>query len=448
MISKIFNLWHLLKGNLWFRPALYCIGFFLFLTITFYVETNYVNNYNLPDFMFHGSAADAKSIVNTLLSAMITMATLAISITIVVLSLAASQLGSRLIKTFMSQRKTKNFIGLFFGTVTACFVLAMILHARNGEATPPSISISFLFGLCLINLFVLLGFVHHVAQSCIADNIILQVSNELKEGINRLTEHKLEPHLHEEQDEEDKERAVKWPNDKFKTKALPLEFDKSGYLQYINYSELIEIAREEDIFVRVMFKSGHFIVQNEVGLHYYAAQKRDEEQSKEIKERLIECFIIGKTRTATQDIEYSIRHMVEIAIRALSPGINDSFTALHVLDQLAAALSELLEKNMLPEDLYDKKGQIRIKASQSDHADIILKAFEKIRFNGNSMPSVICHMLDIFKPLAKNIDDAHVRTALLQQVQGLLFDFKRIEGFVANRASIESDIEDLITSLS
>ena len=119
VIAKIYNLFQILRSSLWLVPALFCFGYFAVTVGLYQIDIHYFQDINLPAILFNGTREDAQTVTVALLSSMITMATLAISITMVVLSLAASQLGPRLIKTFMADRKTQTYIGLFFGAVIA-----------------------------------------------------------------------------------------------------------------------------------------------------------------------------------------------------------------------------------------------------------------------------------------------------------------------------------------
>lgn len=437
MISYLYNFWQLLRGNLWFVPAIFCLCSFGFITAFYFIEQEYLQSWDISDYLFQGSTDDAKAITVTLLSAMITMATLAISITIVVLSLAASQLGPRLIKSFMSDRKTKDFIGLFFATVIACFVLTIILHSRTSEAITPQITISLVFVMCFINLFVLLGFVHHVAKSCIADNVILRVSHDLKDALNRLTKDV-------QSTPNDKETTRKnWPSD-FDHVSTHIFFERSGYVQHINYEKMADYCAEHNLYVRITFKPGRFLVSGEDGVHVYSKSKKSEK----LKEKIRHYFIIGENRTPTQDLEYSVRHLVEIAIRALSPGINDSFTAMTVVDHLASAIAILFEKETAATHFYDDDGQLRIQATQSDDAAIVFTAFDQILHSSEGMPSMMRHLLKRFTVLVKLAPDQNAKKALLLQLRGIEHCLKNMTCYVSDEKELNKQTKSLIQKLN
>ena len=424
MLSKIYNALQILKGNLWFVPAFTSLLYLIATFGLYNIESAFFSDVKLPGVLFNGSAEDAKSLAITLLSSMITMATLAISITMVVLSLAATQLGPRLIRTFMSDRKTKLFISLFFGAVISCFVLTMILHDATPKDFTPRITITAVFVICFANLFVLLAFVHHVAQSGIADQVIIKVTEDLSASLERLT-------VSDEEKDFKEPDTSDWPKD-FDRKRHRLYFERSGYVQNIDYDHLKSIAAEHGLFIQVHFKAGHFLVEGEDGVRIYPKNKWNDDLDHSIRE----CFIIGNTRTPTQDIEYSIRHLVEIGLRALSPGINDNFTAITVLDRLSAAMAILFQKETPCEWRQDEEGRVRLWVKQSSEADIIFSAFDQMRHAARAKPDVILHILRKIKILCEL-----ARTK--SQIQGLEKQLKEIDHDLKYLDTLVLDIKEM-----
>ncbi len=409
MLSWLYNYWQILKTSLWLVPATFCFFYFLSVVTLYEIEIRYFGSLNLPEIFFAGSASDAKILSTSLLSSMITMATLAISITIVALTLAASQLGPRIIKIFMSNRRTQIFMGLFFGVVVACFTLVLALYDVESADVNPKITISVVLALCFANLFVLLAFVNHVAQSIIADNVITNVSRDLKSALSRLTYTKVS---HFKDDDESDEN---WPEN-FDEDALKININKSGYIQNIDYEQIARCAKKDDAFVDVVVRSGHFLVNGEVIYRVLCAQNTVQES---FQTSLKNSVIIGNTRTPTQDIEYSIRHLVEIATRALSPGINDTFTAITVLDYLSQALAELFEKEIPNPWIKDCEGIVRVRVKRISERDIIMSAFNQIRHEGRHKPVILGHILkklDTLKNLIKSEQQKNAIKCLLDDL--------------------------------
>lgn len=439
VIAKIYNIFQLLRSSLWLVPATFCLGYFGITLGLYYLEINYFKDVEFSSLLFTGGRGDAKHVTVALLSSMITMATLAISITMVVLSLAASQLGPRLIKTFMADRKTQCYIGLFFGTVVACFVLTMILHDADPKDLSPQITITAVFAMCFANLFVLLTFVNHVAKTSIADNIILRVSKELLSALDRLTVSEFEYDESEKQKNAEQNKIQEWPED-FDNGRVRLRFAQHGYIQHIDYDHIAKIACANDLYIQIHFKAGHYLVEEEDGVRIFPANNINDEIKKNIKS----AFIIGNTRTPTQDIEYSVRHLVEIALRALSPGINDSFTAVSVINELSAALSRLFKRNVPSEWIMDEKEKIRIWARQTDESDLIFSALDSIRHNAKDHPNIILHILEKLKVLNELARNDAERKGIRRQLKAIEFDIK---GHLKKKLYDVSDLETLCTQL-
>lgn len=378
MLSRLKNLLNKMRESLLFVPAMVCALYLLVLAAIMGLERTLLADIEIWEIFFQGNLDEAKAVIVTLLSAMITMTTLAVSITIVVLSLAASQLGPRLIKSFISDRLTQIYIGIFFGTVTVCFVLTGILHDPFLAEPTPGITISAVFAACFIDLFVLLAFINHVARASIADSVIDRVSKNLLEAI-----------AHQSQRNEENFKPEKeFPSD-FTTYSRTLFFQQHGYVQNIDYEYLLKLAEKNDLFIKITFKAGHYLLPGENGVYVYP----ERQVTPELENEILEAFIIGKKRTSTQDVRYSMRHLIEIAIRALSPSINDSFTAIAVIDHLAAAMAYLFQKHLPLYHFTDDGGQLRIMGFSNSESELISYAFSLIRHSGQNKPAVLKHLM-------------------------------------------------------
>ncbi len=379
MISKLYNIWKMFSGNLWFLPVVISLTYLGLTFGVYFAERGVLSEYDFTKFLYNGGVEDAKRVTIALLASMITMATLSISITIVALTLAASQLGPRLIRTFMRDSKTQQFIGVFFGAVIACFALSIILYDAQDDFKLPSLTISFVFTLCFINLFALLGFVNHLGKSCIADEMIKKVSENLMASINRLT--------HEKGDKE-KTPHKKWLAS-YDRNTTSITSSKNGYIQYIDRNELLNLATDNNTHIKVLLGAGDHVVKHQVVAKISKTNFKDSDLLSDINN----AFVIGESRTSTQDIEYSLHHLVEIAIRALSPGINDSYTALSVIDHVTNALAFLLSRE-LPEPIdYDDKKTPRVMVKSTSEIDMVRNAYEQIRHSGRMMPVILNRLI-------------------------------------------------------
>jgi uncharacterized membrane protein len=137
----------------------------------------------------------------------------------------------------------------------------------------------------------------------------------------------------------------------------------------------------------------------------------------EIQDGIRECVVMGNRRTPTQDIEFSIRHLVDIALRALSPGINDPNTAKAVIDRLRGALAQAMDKKLPTTLRHDSHGVLRVIGDDTDFGGIFDAAFHQIRQAGASQPAIVIHMLGAICRLAEHVRTTEQYEALLRHTE-------------------------------
>lgn len=403
MFSKLYNYWQLTRDSLFYLPVMVCVFYILGVMTCYGVDTIYPEYLKNIPFMYRGGIEDAKAIVRLLMSSMMTVATLVVSLTMVVLSLSASQLGPRLIKIFLSNRKTQFFIGVFFGTIAFLFALLVVLHDRSLARDTPYLCVTAALAVSFSNLFVLLGFVSHVSRSSMADNVISIVGNELQQSIRRLAR----SGKGEEDDKKcapDLEKAFHEGRDIFTPSG--------GYVQTINYQTILSLTIERDIAIRLDIGAGDYVLAGEkIGVVSTARDFTAEDEKK-----TLDAIVLGQVRTPSQDIEYSARHLVEVGLRALSPGINDNFTAISALDKLSSALGILLRADLPRRVFCDDQGGVRVVGTASSEPEIIFNAFSAMRHAGQDKPDILRHMLESIGVLKSLADAPDERAALNRQL--------------------------------
>lgn len=351
-------------------------------------------------FLYSGSAEEAPPFLTSLVTAMITMATLVISITMVVLTLAAQQLGPRLIRSFMADRRTQATLGLFFATVV---YLLLVLRAAYGNVeTVPNLAVSGGTLLVLLCLVALLVFVHHLARSIIADNSIERVGEALDEDILRL----LPP---------PGGKYEKAPDKRPSETGSPLSLKANGYVQGLDYEGLVAIAQEADAVIEISFKPGRHVVQGST----YAWISPADAANDDIRDQIESCVVVGGERASIQDLEASVRQLVEVGLRALSPGINDPFTATAVIDRLTTSLAKIMRRGPAQCVWTDSDGVVRLIAPHSTLANIVQEAFRQIRQHGSDQPAVLIRLVESLGQLLA-LADKDQQAALKEQVEIVL----------------------------
>lgn len=352
--------------------------------------------------LYSGTGDDARNLLSTLAAAIITMSSVVFSITVVALSLAANQFGSRLVRTHMADVRTKGALGLFTLTIVYCLLALRSVEKEMPAAEVPHITVSLGLLLALVCVVALLVFLHFVARSIVADEVIRRAARELEENIAQLPPLELRSN----------ERPIDDPLPaNFDVRSAILHSKAEGYIEAIAYERLAALCSERDIRIRLEVRAGDFV--SRAG--WLAIVYPKEALTSDIATVIQEHILVGDRRTATQDVEFTLRHLVDIALRALSPGINDANTALVVIDHLGAALSRLLCKE-LPQRIYrDSSGIARVVARTSDYAGILGAALHQIRQSAASQPSVIIQTLRALGRIGEHVRLPDQREALLHQ---------------------------------
>jgi uncharacterized membrane protein len=387
--------WNDLWETLWFLPALISVAGSALAIAMLRLDAAYPRGNERLWFLYTGDADSARDLVAALLSGMITMTALAVSITMVVLTLAAGQLGPRLIRKFISDRVTQGVLGLFIATI---LYLLIVLRTIHGDFGVPHAAVTLGSTLAGASLFVLLFFVHKLARSTNSDSVVEAVADDLQRGITaRLRE-----------GEPDTPPAPAAPED-----AAWISSGASGYVQAIDLDELVGAAQEAEAVLHVLVRPGHFVLAEARCVAAAPAKAC----SDALRDRVRAAFVVGKQRTPGQDLEYDVRQLVEIALRALSPGINDPFTAIAVIDHLSAGLARIFALALEPALVKDARGAVRVVRSVSDYAGLVGAAFDQIRESAGGKPSILIRLSEALERLAVEARSPEQRAALLDQIE-------------------------------
>lgn len=380
-MKKLLFFWNELKATFWLVPVLIIISSVLLSIGLVYLDSiTTLPQHELIRFLFVKNADSARSILSTISGAMIGVAGTVFSVTLVVLTLASSQFGPRLIKNFMYVRLNQIVLGSYISTYLYCLLVLNALRDTDGYTFIPSISIFAAIFAAIVNIILLITFIHQIAISIQADKVISDISDIIYSQVKSLFPEKMG-------DEQESVKSVDTGNIKSEyKKIIPLPCPKSGYLQYMDSESLMEIITRQDALLEIKYRPGEYLVKDmEIGI-LYVNDDLDEEKTDDI----VQQFVIGKTKTSQQDIEYSIHQMVEIAVRALSPGVNDPYTAIACIDNLTSAMCYLATVKFPSKYRFDKENKLRVIADTLDFEGILDAAFNQIRqFSGGSIAVII-----------------------------------------------------------
>ena len=408
MKNRLLNLWEMVRTSFWFVPSLMiivAIGLsFVLVTVDKIIEPE---NLRVFRFLYAGGPVGARSILSTIAGSMITVAGVTFSITIVALTLTSSQFGPRLLRSFMRDTGNQIVLGTFIATFIYCLLVLRSVYSIDGRVFVPGIAVTFAMILAVINVGVFIYFIHHVSTSIHADRVIAVVYQELSEHIQRLFPEKIgygsvqiENEMNGPQSTEDRYNHV-----------YDITVSESGYLQTIDGDSLFKITEEHDFFIHLLFRPGEFIVEG----NSLAIVKSTEPFQEVFAEQIVSSFIIGPQRIPEQDVEFAIYQLVEVALRALSPGINDPFTAIACIDRLGSALCCLSNRAFPFPRRYNAEGRLQVIAKPPTFEGVVNAAFDQIRQYGVTSVAVTIRLLESLKTIAERARNSEQRQAILRQ---------------------------------
>lgn len=396
-MGRIKNVLSLARGELWLLPLAICLaaaglGFWLVHALPLQ-EAGARDHW----WLYGGDSDTARELLSSLVSGLMTMTSLVISITFVILTLAANQLGPRLIWDFVSDRQIQGVIGLFLGAILYELVVLRSLDQPGSTDNLPHLAITGASVLSVLSVLSLLFYIHKVSRAIVADHVLGKVGRSLCAGAKAAGD----------QHNEGASAA-----DFLAPLSALLWAPKVGYVQAVAYDHLLEIATRNDLYVRLRVRAGEFVLARTLCLEVHGGQGLDGKTLRALQS----AVAVGARRTPAQDLAYSMDRLIEIAVRALSPSLNDPFTAVAALDRLGAALETLARGGVGRRVLKDKDGAVRVLGRPIDPADLVEHAFRQIRQNARGQPVVLAHMAHILGKLLQAAPQPWLASAAAEQL--------------------------------
>ncbi len=364
--------------------------------------------WTLPAIIYQGGPEGARALLSTVAGSMISVTGITFSITIVVLTLASSQFGPRLLRNFMRDTGNQVVLGVFLATFVYCLMVLRRVHGAADQMFVPHLAVSLGLALALGSLGFLLYFIHHVAQSIQAENVIAGVSRDLDEAIDQSYPEMI-GNAFDEAAVSAQETEPEIPS----TEVVPIAACASGYVQAIDGEGLIQLAKESDLVFQVICRPGDFVIAGSPVVRAWPAARA----KPKIGDAIDKTFLLGDQRTGEQDIEFAAHQLVEVALRALSPGINDTFTAINCIDRLGASLARLAARDTPSSHRYDEDNQLRVITGVDTFEGMLNTAFDQIRQNGRTNAAVTIRLLEIIRDIAPHVHRRKHRAALLRQAR-------------------------------
>jgi uncharacterized membrane protein len=377
--------WDRIRASFWFLPATMAAGSVALSFATVALDRTLEDRWSRSvEWVYAGGAEGASSVLETIAGSMITVAGVVFSLTLVALTLASSQFGPRLLRNFMRDTANQLVLGTFVSTFLYCLLVLRTIRFSDGDAFVPHLSVTLGLLFAVASLGVLIYFIHHVSVSIQADEIVTRVSAELLAGIDD---------LFPEQIGTGASGPVAPPDpallETYRREARAVDAAEDGYLQLVDADALMELAVENDLVFLVEHRPGDYIVAGSALTRVWPGSKLDEA----LEARINAVFAIGRQRTPVQDVEFTVGQLVEIAVRALSPGVNDPFTAITCVDRLGSALCRLAQRELPSQYRCDGQGELRVIAPTTTFGGVADVAFNDIRAYARSSTAVTVRLL-------------------------------------------------------
>ncbi len=410
-----------LRTNLWLVPAVEVVAAVGLFAVTYALDrAAFAGDFRLPGWLLSGSPDAARQILTAIAAAIITVVGVVFSIVIVALTLTSTQFGPRMLRNFIRDRGTQVTLGTFVATFVYA-VLALGAIGQGGPAFVPHISITVTLALMVADLAVLIYFLHHITTQIQLPQVIASIASDLAGAIE------LQAGDGAAESGNAAARLVAGLHGPGGEVAAP----RSGYLQYIQHRRLVRLAAELSVVIHLRYRPGHFLVQGHPYATVWPADAADR-----VARELARAHVTGPYRTLAQDVSFGVDQLVEIAIRALSPAVNDTFTALTCIDWIGDSLCKVTGR-WHPTRVYrDAAGVVRLVTTETTYERLVQRSFEKIRQAGRGMPAIMIRQLDA---LAKIMD----RAAAPADRQLLLHQAAMIERLSLSSVDEESDRADI-----
>lgn len=420
-----------LRTNLWLVPVIEVVAAVLLYLLTHAIDVSaYHHHISLPSWMKFGNADSTRQILTTLAGAVITVVGVVFSIMIVTLTLASTQFGPRMLRNFIRDRGTQFTLGTFVATFVYAILVLISIGGSSGDFVP-HLSATTAVALVAVSMGVLIFFIHHIAVSIQLPQVIATIAKDLSNAIDAESTavgpaNEAGPSV---------EELLRRLAESGGTVAAPA----SGYVQFIQHPTLVGLAAEKGAVIRLLYRSGHFVVRGHAMALVWPPQAAGG-----VSDALRRAHITGPNRTLAQDLPLAVDQLVEIAIRALSPAVNDTFTALTCIDWLGDSLCKITACWHPVRVHRDAHGFVRVITAHVSYERLVERAFEKIRQAGRGMPAVLIRQLDSLSKIIEETRTEDQRELLLRQARMIFVASEESVPEPADRDDVRRAYEDVL----
>lgn len=383
-----------IRQSLWFVPAVWVIASGVAALVMVALDAAVPDMSRRVPLVFGGGPEGARGLLSAIASSMITVVGVVFSITIVALQLASSQYSPRVLRNFMRDRPSQITLGSFIGTFVYSLLVLRTVRAESDERQEfvPVLAVTGAIVLTVVAVAMLVYFIHHIATRMQVSSIAAAVARETLDEVARQAAASRERNVpHRRGDVPDGPGAI-------------VPAGKSGYLQYVEHDDLLELAEREDAVVRITAASGEWVQQDAPLFEVWG------ERSDGLDGELRRLVSLGDQRVVFQDIDFGVQQLVDIAVKALSPGVNDPTTARNALHRIGEIVVAAGRADLTPVDHHDGSGRLRLRAPRADFEQLMRTAFEEIHHFGGDIPTILRSLSETVDTIDSAVQPEHRQT--------------------------------------
>ena len=425
--------WDHIRSALWVMPTVSVVIFLVAGAVVSQVSIS--DDSPLRWLAFQGTPEDARQLLVVVSSTMITVTGLVFALTIIALQIASGQYSPRLLRNFMRDRGTQFVLSIFVGAFAYSTAGLHTVGVQNPDeaAFMPRLAVSGSLGLALASLGVLIFFIHHLSHSIQIDTIMSMVVRETLQVIDDLYPDQLGY-------PESEERCPDPP-----AWAVILPSDHSGYIQGVAPAALVQAATRHDLVIRLVRMVGDHVVAG-TPIAWAWHRSADHAPPKPGLQKAIRNSVkVGFERTMLQDVPFGIRRLVDIGNKALSPAVNDPYTATQAVHHLSVILCTLARRRLGDRLCRDEHGTVRVAMPFPEFANYLQLGTGQIRRFGAKEPAVARSLIQLLKNVGSSTTSADRRKVSAWHLRLVLEDAKRE---IAQSADVENLLADGAAALS
>jgi uncharacterized membrane protein len=430
--------WDRLKVSFWFAPAVMSLAALLLARVMYWVDTSIPNEMlESSHLILSGSVDQLRTVLVTIGTTTLATAGVVFTLLTLPLSTVVAQYGSRLLRLFLGDRTTQLVLGMFVATFVYSIVAATSIPPVEAQTEGPQVTATVGLLLMTATFGSLILLVQHISTMLQAPNIAAAAGAQLLDTVLAEIPDKVTSSDDQDQIGQDA------PETLVDSAAYPVCARQAGYIQYVDPEYLLTLARERDLVIRLLRQPGHYVGRGAVVAQVWPAGRVDER----LDEQIQRAFRLGNQRTPTQDVECAVNQPVEMAVRAMSPAINDPFTALTCLDHIGEGLALFIRQGEKGPNIHDREGRLRLVFEPVAFDKLLSAAFDMLRHASCDNASVLLHMLEVIDTIGREAKSPEARQALSRHVRLIQAESQAGELIEEDRQLIQRNGEALQAKL-